>query len=104
MILTLAAIQNLIRSKHGRAVTSIRDSEIAARATGINVTKYKLMVFTVSAFFAGIAFLAYSSALGKKQRLKEEEYESAYPLFGTKYSRAKNEESQKEEENKDEVD
>lgn len=56
------------------------------------------------AFFAGVAFLAYSSVIGKKQRLKEEEYESAYPLFGTKYSRAKNEESIKEEENKDETD
>ena len=54
VILTLAALQNFIHSKHGRAVTSIRDSEIAARATGINVTKYKLMVFTISAFFAGI--------------------------------------------------
>jgi branched-subunit amino acid ABC-type transport system permease component len=60
VILTLAAIQNLIRSKHGRAVTSIRDSEIAARACGINVTKYKLLVFTISAFFAGIAGVLYS--------------------------------------------
>ena len=67
VILTLAAIQNLIRSKHGRAVTSIRDSEIAARATGINVTKYKLMVFTVSAFFAGIAGVLFSFTQNKVQ-------------------------------------
>ena len=56
----LAVIQNLIRSKHGRAITSIRDNEIAARATGINVTKYKLSVFTIAAFFAGIAGVLYS--------------------------------------------
>ena len=67
VIVTLAVIQNLIRSKHGRAVTSIRDSEIAARATGINVTKYKLMVFTVSAFFAGIAGVLFSFTQNKVQ-------------------------------------
>ena len=60
VLITLFVIQNLMRSKHGRAITSIRDNEIAARATGINVTKYKLMAFTVSAFFAGIAGVLYS--------------------------------------------
>ena len=67
VIITLAVIQNLIRSKHGRAVTSIRDSEIAARATGINVTKYKLMVFTVAAFFAGIAGVLFAFTQNKVQ-------------------------------------
>lgn len=62
VLLTLAAIQNLLRSRHGRAITAIRDSEIAARATGINVTRYKLMVFAMSAFFAGIAGVLYSYA------------------------------------------
>ena len=60
VMLTFAVLQNLIRSKHGRAVTAIRDNEIAARATGINVTKYKLMVFAVSAFFAGVAGVFFS--------------------------------------------
>lgn len=60
VLVTLAVVQNLIRSRHGRAITAIRDSEIAARATGVNVTKYKLLVFTVSAFFAGIAGVLYS--------------------------------------------
>ena len=60
VLITVFAIQNFIRSKHGRAVTSIRDSEIAARATGINVTKYKLVVFTLAAFFAGIAGVLFS--------------------------------------------
>ena len=60
VFLTLVVIQNLIRSRHGRAITAIRDSEIAARATGINVTKYKLLAFIVSATFAGIAGVLYS--------------------------------------------
>ena len=60
VLVCLAVIQNLIRSKHGRAITAIRDNEIAARATGINVTKYKLAVFTVSSMFAGIAGVLYS--------------------------------------------
>lgn len=60
VLLTLAVVQNLIRSKHGRAITAIRDSEIAAKATGINVTKYKLLAFTVSAAFAGVAGVLYS--------------------------------------------
>ncbi|MBO4950715.1 MAG: branched-chain amino acid ABC transporter permease [Clostridia bacterium] len=60
VLLTLLIVQNFIRSKHGRAVTAIRDNEIAARACGINVTKYKLLAFIISAFFAGIAGVLYS--------------------------------------------
>ncbi len=60
VLLTLFVIQNVIKSKHGRAITAIRDNEIAARATGINVTKYKLMGFVVSAVFAGLAGVLYS--------------------------------------------
>ena len=60
VLLTLMVIQNLMRSKHGRAITAIRDNEIAARATGINVTKYKLLAFTISAAFAGVAGVLYS--------------------------------------------
>lgn len=67
VLICLAVIQNMIHSKHGRAITSIRDSEIAARATGINVTKYKLIVFTVSSFFAGVAGVLYSFCNSKVQ-------------------------------------
>lgn len=58
-IIMLIVIQNLVRSKHGRAITAIRDNEIAAKAMGINVTYYKLLVFVISAFFAGIAGVIY---------------------------------------------
>ncbi len=59
---TLVVVQNLIRSKHGRAITAIRDNEIAARAMGVNVTFYKLAVFVLSAFFAGVAGVLFSNA------------------------------------------
>lgn len=62
LMLTVAVFRNIIDSKHGRAVTAIRDNEIAARATGVNVTKYKLVVFIISAFFAGIAGVLFSFA------------------------------------------
>lgn len=67
VLITLAVVQNYIRSKHGRAVTAIRDNEIAARASGINVTKYKLLTFTLSAVFAGVAGVLYSYSNYKVQ-------------------------------------
>lgn len=69
VLICLAVIQNIIRSKHGRAITSIRDSEIAAKATGINVTKYKLVVFAVAALFAGIAGVLFSFSNYKIQSI-----------------------------------
>ncbi len=59
VLVMLFFIQNLVRSKHGRAITAIRDNEIAAKAMGINVTYYKLFVFVIAAFFAGIAGVIY---------------------------------------------
>ena len=60
VLITLFVIQSLIRSKHGRAIKAIRDNEIAAKATGINVTRYKLIGFILSAVFAGLAGVLYS--------------------------------------------
>lgn len=59
ILIVLFLSQNLIRSKHGRAVTAIRDNEIAAKAMGINVTYYKLLIFVISAAFAGVAGVIY---------------------------------------------
>ena len=60
LLVTLFVVQNLIRSKHGRAITAIRDNEIAAKSCGINVTKYKLWGFVVAAIFAGFAGVLFS--------------------------------------------
>ncbi|MBQ6873401.1 MAG: branched-chain amino acid ABC transporter permease [Clostridia bacterium] len=59
VIIVLFLVQSLVRSKHGRAITAIRDNEIAAKAMGINVTFYKLFVFVFAAFFAGVAGVFY---------------------------------------------
>lgn len=45
----------LMFTRHGRAVLSIRENEIAAEAVGIPVTRYKILAFTISSFFAGVA-------------------------------------------------
>ena len=51
--LTLFIVLNLINSRDGRAIMAIRDNRIAAESIGINITKYKLMAFTISAAMAG---------------------------------------------------
>ena len=53
-IATLCA-KNLVRSKIGRAFMAIRDRDIAAEALGISLTKYKIMAFGISSFYAGVA-------------------------------------------------
>lgn len=63
LIIVLFLCQSLIRSKHGRAITAIRDNEIAAKSMGINVTYYKLFVFALAACFAGIAGVLYGHSL-----------------------------------------
>lgn len=63
VLVMLAVIQNIVRSKHGRAITAVRDNEIAAKAMGINVTYYKLFAFVVSAIFAGVAGVIYGSSV-----------------------------------------
>lgn len=55
VLITLFVIINLVDSRAGRAFMAIRDNRIVAEAVGINITKYKLIVFVVSAFFAGVA-------------------------------------------------
>ncbi len=52
------------RSRHGRAIMSIREDDIASEACGIPNTYYKVLAFTLSAFFAGIAGGIYSQYLG----------------------------------------
>ena len=40
----------MMKSRHGRAILSIRENEIAAESCGINITYYKVLAFAVSAF------------------------------------------------------
>ncbi|MBQ7581462.1 MAG: branched-chain amino acid ABC transporter permease [Lachnospiraceae bacterium] len=63
IVLTLLIVLNLINSRDGRAIMSIRDNLIAAESVGIHITKYKLMAFTISAALAGVAGVLYSHNL-----------------------------------------
>lgn len=54
-ILTVYLIYNLVNSVYGKGFTAVKDDEIAAKAMGINTTKYKIIAFVTGAFFAGIA-------------------------------------------------
>jgi len=64
MVITIVIISNLVKSRHGRAICSIRDNIIAAESVGINVVYHKLLAFVVAAFFAGVAGVLYGHNLG----------------------------------------
>ncbi len=63
VLLTLFIVLRLIQSRDGRAIQAIRDNRIAAESVGINITKYKLMAFAVSAALAGVAGVLYAHNL-----------------------------------------
>lgn len=63
LLITLFVVLNLIHSRDGRAIMAIRDNTIAAESVGINITKYKLMAFSISAAFAGVAGVLYAHNL-----------------------------------------
>lgn len=60
MVACVTVMYLFIRSRFGRTVRAIREDYIAAEASGVNVTFYKVVTFTVSAFFAGIAGAIYA--------------------------------------------
>ncbi len=63
VLITLVAIMNMVNSRHGRAITAIRDNRIAAEACGINVTYFRMLAFVIAAFFAGVAGVLYGHNL-----------------------------------------
>ena len=64
MIICVTLMYSVMTSRHGRAVLSIREDEIASEASGINVTFYKTFAFSLSAFFAGLAGAIYAQNIG----------------------------------------
>ena len=64
VMLSCIVIHMVMKSRHGRAILSIRENEIAAESCGINTTYYKVMAFALSAFFAGIAGALYAGNQG----------------------------------------
>jgi len=63
VVLSVAA-KNLVRTRVGRAFIAIRDRDVAAGVIGVNLTKYKVMAFAISAFYGGVAGGLYSYSTG----------------------------------------
>ncbi len=70
LLLTVVIAYNFVNSRTGRAVMSIRDNRIAAESIGINITKYKLITFGLTAFLAGVAGVIYSHNFSTLQAVK----------------------------------
>mgnify|MGYP000895045750 CR=1 FL=1 len=63
ILVALFVVFNLVNSRSGRAIMAIRDNRIAAESVGINITKFKLMAFTISAAIAGAGGVLYAHNL-----------------------------------------
>ena len=63
LLITLFVVMNLVNSRSGRAIMAIRDNPIAAESIGINITKYKILAFSISAALAGAAGVLYAHNL-----------------------------------------
>jgi branched-chain amino acid transport system permease protein len=63
-LVTVYVVWRVVHSSIGRAMKAIREDEVAAKVQGINPLKYKLLSFTIGAFFAGIAGGLYAHLSG----------------------------------------
>jgi branched-chain amino acid transport system permease protein len=63
-VVMLALAWLLLRGRTGRALRAIRDSEVAAAASGVHLPTYKTLAFGVSAFYAGVAGSLFALAIG----------------------------------------
>lgn len=64
LIALALAAANLRRSRDGRALIAVRDHYLSAEMMGVNLTKYRLMAFGISSFYAGVAGALYGHYLG----------------------------------------
>jgi branched-chain amino acid transport system permease protein len=54
-VLAVVFLANLVKSRHGRNMIAVREEELAAQISGINVFRYKMIALIVSAVYAGVA-------------------------------------------------
>jgi branched-chain amino acid transport system permease protein len=64
LVLVIIITRNLLRSSYGRAIISVREDEIAAKAMGIDIADYKIQAFVLGSFFAGLAGALYAHING----------------------------------------
>lgn len=60
VFITSCIINRIVNSPFGRILKSIREDELASLSMGKDINKYKLLVFVIGAFFAGIAGSLYA--------------------------------------------
>ncbi|MCA8934172.1 MAG: branched-chain amino acid ABC transporter permease, partial [Rhodospirillaceae bacterium] len=63
-VLMFILASNLMRSRDGRAFVAVRDHYLSAEIMGVNLTKYRVMSFGISSFFAGMGGALYAHHLG----------------------------------------
>lgn len=63
LVVSVILVSNLLRSRDGRAFVAVRDHYLSAEIMGINLTKYRIMSFGISSFFAGLAGALYAHYL-----------------------------------------
>ncbi|MFV0351262.1 MAG: branched-chain amino acid ABC transporter permease [Oscillospiraceae bacterium] len=64
VILLLVIKNNIIRSRTGRGFIAIRENQLAANGCGVNVRRYKIVAFAISAFYTGLAGALYVHFIG----------------------------------------
>ena len=62
-VVSYVAVANLLRSRDGRALVAVRDHYLSAEIMGVNLTKYRVLSFGVSSFFAGLGGALYAHYL-----------------------------------------
>jgi branched-chain amino acid transport system permease protein len=55
LFIVVIIMRNLLHSSYGRAIVSVREDEIAAKAMGVDVAEYKILSFVIGSLFAGLA-------------------------------------------------
>jgi len=63
-VVVVTLIFLFMNSRHGRAILSIREDEIASESVGINVSRYKLIGFTIASMFAAVGGSVFAFSIG----------------------------------------
>lgn len=63
-VISVLLMYSMMTSRHGRLILAIREDEIAAEASGVNLSRSKIFAFAYSAMFAGIAGAVYAQYMG----------------------------------------
>jgi len=63
-VLVVTLIFLFMNSRHGRAILSIREDEIASESVGINIARYKLIGFTIASMFAAVGGSVFAFSIG----------------------------------------